>query len=192
MENKNSDCLLWEKAKTGNRKAFEELYIKYTPELYSYGRIFSDDSELVKDCIQDVFSNILRKIDTLKIPENIKYYLLLSVKNQLFMEFRRLRFNSGIDVANLEFEAEHIEYGMQTNNELDERKVYKLKKLINSLPSRQKEILYYRYFQELSIKEISTLMDVKYQSAQNLIQRSLEKLRKSFDILFLIILNVLF
>ncbi len=192
MENKNSDCLLWEKAKTGNRKAFEELYIKYTPELYSYGRIFSDDSELVKDCIQDVFSNILRKIDTLKTPENIKYYLLLSVKNQLFMEFRRLRFNSGIDVANLEFEAEHIEYGMQTNNELDERKVYKLKKLINSLPSRQKEILYYRYFQELSIKEISTLMDVKYQSAQNLIQRSLEKLRKSFDILFLIILNVLF
>ena len=187
MENKNSDCLLWEKAKTGNRKAFEELYIKY-----SYGRIFSDDSELVKDCIQDVFSNILRKIDTLKTPENIKYYLLLSVKNQLFMEFRRLRFNSGIDVANLEFEAEHIEYGMQTNNELDERKVYKLKKLINSLPSRQKEILYYRYFQELSIKEISTLMDVKYQSAQNLIQRSLEKLRKSFDILFLIILNVLF
>ena len=192
MENKNSDCLLWEKAKTGNRKAFEELYIKYTPELYSYGRIFSDDSELVKDCIQDVFSNILRKIDTLKTPENIKYYLLLSVKNQLFMEFRRLRFNSGIDVANLEFEAEHIEYGMQTNNELDERKVYKLKKLINSLPSRQKEILYYRYFQELSIKEISTLMDVKYQSAQNLIQRSLEKLRKSFDILFLIVLNVLF
>lgn len=192
MENKNLDCLLWEKAKTGNQKAFEELYIKYTPELYSYGRIFSDDSELVKDCIQDVFSNILRKIDTLKTPENIKYYLLLSVKNQLFMEFRRLRFNSGIDVANLEFEAEHIEYGMQTNNELDERKVYKLKKLINGLPSRQKEILYYRYFQELSIKEISTLMDIKYQSAQNLIQRSLEKLRKSFDILFLIVLNVLF
>ena len=65
-----------------------------------------------------------------------------------------------------------------------------MEKILSLLTSRQKEIIYYRFIQEMSMEEICTLMDLNYQSAQNLIQRSLKKIRSSMgDInLFLFLL----
>lgn len=70
----------------------------------------------------------------------------------------------------------------------NERK--QVEKILSLLTSRQKEIIYYRFIQEMSMEEICTLMDLNYQSAQNLIQRSLKKIRSSMgDInLFLFLL----
>ncbi|WP_455786691.1 RNA polymerase sigma factor, partial [Parabacteroides goldsteinii] len=69
-------------------------------------------------------------------------------------------------------------------------------KMINEilalLTPRQKEIIYYRFIQELSMDEICILMNLNYQSAQNLIQRSLKKVRQNYDSIevFLLILAI--
>ena len=68
----------------------------------------------------------------------------------------------------------------------------KIQEILNILTPRQKEIIYYRYIQELSFEEICIMMDMNYQSAQNLIQRSLKKVRDmygSIDV-FLLLLSV--
>ncbi len=49
------------------------------------------------------------------------------------------------------------------------------------LSPRQKEIIYYRFVEGLSYEEICQIMDMNYQSTQNLIQRSLKKLRTTFS-----------
>lgn len=64
---------------------------------------------------------------------------------------------------------------------------------MSQLPSRQKEVIYYRYIQELKLDEITGLMGMNYQSVQNLLQRSLKKFRALYDsvTLFIILLLVL-
>ena len=68
----------------------------------------------------------------------------------------------------------------------------KIEKLLSLLTSRQREIIYYRFTQGMSMEEICGLMDLNYQSAQNLIQRSLKKVRQNYDSIevFLLILAI--
>lgn len=64
---------------------------------------------------------------------------------------------------------------------------HQVQKMLSVLTPRQKEIMYYRFVQELPMEDICRLMDLNYQSAQNLIQRSLKKIREACGDLFLIL-----
>jgi RNA polymerase sigma factor (sigma-70 family) len=55
-----------------------------------------------------------------------------------------------------------------------------LNHFINDLPSRQKEALYLRYTQELTVDQIADTLDMNYQSANNLLHRALLSLRKNW------------
>lgn len=50
---------------------------------------------------------------------------------------------------------------------------------MNQLTDRQREVIYHRFIEELSMEEIGVLMQMNTQSVQNLIQRSLKKMRES-------------
>ena len=66
------------------------------------------------------------------------------------------------------------------NNEQYNNQQKKIKEILSILTPRQKEIIYYRFIQEMSMEEICILMDINYQSAQNLIQRSLKKIKQNY------------
>ncbi|MDP4240283.1 MAG: sigma factor-like helix-turn-helix DNA-binding protein, partial [Bacteroidota bacterium] len=63
-----------------------------------------------------------------------------------------------------------------------------LSHVLNDLPSRQKEIIYYRFYEGLEYEEICELMDLKYQSAYNLLQRALSELREIYGASFMSLL----
>ena len=62
--------------------------------------------------------------------------------------------------------------------------------LLNTLSPRQREIIYYRFYEDLKYDEICRLMDLNYQSAYNLLQRSLTKLRESSGISLLLFIQI--
>ncbi|MDL2222388.1 sigma-70 family RNA polymerase sigma factor [Parabacteroides sp. OttesenSCG-928-N08] len=167
---------------SGSDKAFGELYKNYTQFLYEYGMRFTSDSDLVKDCIHDLFLKIYKQRKTLIRPANIKVYLLVSLKNQLLnvlkqsSRYQQSDDEEGFFSFSLSVEEEYIE---------DERQRME-RQLVDSflsvLSPRQKEVIYYRYLQELSIQDICLLMNINYQSAQNLIQKALSNLRSRHNI----------
>ncbi|MCD8179056.1 MAG: sigma-70 region 4 domain-containing protein [Tannerellaceae bacterium] len=53
-----------------------------------------------------------------------------------------------------------------------------IQKILSHLTPRQKEIIYYKFIQELEYDQICELMDLNYQSARNLLQRSLKKIKE--------------
>ena len=63
--------------------------------------------------------------------------------------------------------------------ELCRQQQKKVKDILSILTPRQKEFIYYRFIQEMSMEDICILMDINYQSAQNLIQRSLKKIKQN-------------
>lgn len=191
MDTQESELIIWNKMLEGDSSALKYFYMNYASDLFAYGSLFTSDRELVKDCVQEVFAKIFQRDRNLSSHKNIKYYLLLSLKNQLYMEFRKRKFSSDIEIESLEFTLSDkgaIDMQMEEQEE-EQKRNKKIQDLLNSLPPRQKEIIYYRYIQELSLKEICEIMNLQYQSAQNLIYKAIMKMRDIGLIVYLLILT---
>lgn len=182
----------WKDFIKGDHEAYSWLYTNYVQSLYRYGLRFTSDTELIKDSIQELFTNLYRNRKNLSVPENVKVYLFISFKNNLL---RALSRNAIFDYS----DPETIPFSLEPTVEdtFIEKEEYllqqdKISEVLSLLSPRQQEIIYYRYVQELSFDEICRLMDLNYQSAQNLIQRSLKKIRSAYgDISIVLALCVL-
>jgi RNA polymerase sigma factor (sigma-70 family) len=176
------DSLLWSRLKVGDEKSFSVLFEKYYGSLVRYGSSFSKHSEKVQDCVQDVFADVWLYKHSLRDNANVKAYLLSSVRKRIArLQERDHVFSKITSTDTIEF---LFDFSIEHQLIIDESTadtVNKLNKLINLLPSRQKEALYLRYHQGLSVEQIAEMLDVNYQSANNLLHRGLLNLRKEWN-----------
>ena len=87
----------------GDDQAFAKLYDLYVQMLYNYGLKLTSNQELLKDCIHDVFMKVYSKRGEKAGINNLASYLIISLKNRLFDEFRRQTFTSEDAVEDYEF-----------------------------------------------------------------------------------------
>ena len=182
MENQINDQSKqqWKLFLEGSNDAYAWLYSHYVQHLYELGCRFTSDSELVKDCIQDVFTQIYQHHRNLSFPKNVKVYFMSALKNCLFNSFtRKHRFDVCLSTISSEEEYSFnlsVEESFIADETLTLQEVA-VSQMLNSLSARQREIIYYRFYEKLEYEDICKLMDLNYQSACNLIQRALTKLR---------------
>lgn len=176
------DITLWNNLKDGDEKSFSTLFEKYYGDLVSYGNSLTQNTEKVQDCVQDVFTDIWVYRNGLQSSVVVKAYLLASVRKRIARLherdhiFRKTTSTDSIAFL-LEFSVEH---DLIDDDYATKEKVIHLNKLLNNLPARQKEALYLRYHQGLTVEQIAEMLDVNYQSASNLLHRGLLTLRKDW------------
>lgn len=156
----------WRQFVSGDNDSYCWIYNTYVQILYRYGLRFTSDSEIIKDCIQEVFTSLYKNRDRLVTPENIKVYLFVSLKNCLIRTLYKESLYDRELPENIQFSLEPTVEEVFIKNEQYTNQQRKLKEILSSLPPRQKEIIYYRFIQELSMDEICILMNLNYQSAQ--------------------------
>jgi RNA polymerase sigma factor (sigma-70 family) len=102
------------------------------------------------------------------------------LKNTLFNVFQKDKALYHIDTIEPVFSIEYtMEERMIADEQEKERKEI-MSHILESLTPRQKEVIYYRYVEGIELDEICKLMGMNYQSVQNLIQRSIKKVRSAF------------
>ena len=173
---------LWIRFLSGDHAAYSRLYTEYVQILYRYGSRFTSDGELIKDCIQDIFTTLYQDRHRLgPPPANVKVYLFVSLKNNLARALQKKSKHEplGEDMNPFLLEPTVEEHFIDNESNRNQQKL--IEKILSVLTPRQKEIIYYRYIQELDFDEICTLMQLNYQSAQNLLQRSIKKIREHFQ-----------
>jgi RNA polymerase sigma factor (sigma-70 family) len=148
-------------------------------ELFSYGMRFTPDRELIKDCIQDLFVKIYSNRSNLNCTDNVKLYLFIALKNILFNVFEKDKSLYKMDTIEPVFTVEYTIEDEWIENELEQERRNKINKVLETLTPRQKEVIYYRYTKGLKLNHIGEIMDMNYQSVQNLLQRSIKKLRSA-------------
>jgi RNA polymerase sigma factor (sigma-70 family) len=171
------DQELWSQFLAGNDRAYTQIYKNYVDKLFSYGMRFSSDRELVKDCIQDVFVKIYSNRKRLNHTDNIKLYLYIALKHTLFNVFNKDKSFYQIDTIEPVFNVEYSVEDRIIADEQEEEQKKKINQMLDSLTPRQKEVIYYRYVEGMEMDMICQLMNMNYQSVQNLIQRSIKKVR---------------
>ncbi|MBF7093057.1 sigma-70 family RNA polymerase sigma factor [Flavobacterium sp. ALJ2] len=175
------DSVLWNNLKAGDEKAFSLLFEKHYAQLVRYGNSLSAFAEKVQDCVQDVFTDIWVYRETLDDSVVVKAYLLSSVRKRIARLHERDHiFRKTTTIDSIEF---LFDFSVEHQLIVDEEtfsKVSHLNKLLNSLPGRQKEALFLRYNEGLSVEQIADMLNVNYQSANNLLHRALLNLRKEW------------
>ncbi|OXA78850.1 RNA polymerase sigma factor, sigma-70 family [Flavobacterium aquidurense] len=180
--NSLDDSTLWNNLKEGDEKSFSMLFERYYADLVRYGNSLSPYEEKVQDCIQDVFTDIWVYRSTLQSTVIVKAYLLSCVRKRIARLFERDHiFRKTTSTDSIAFLLEFsVEHDLIDDDYATREKIIHLNRLLNDLPSRQKEALYLRYHQGLTVEQIAEMLDVNYQSASNLLHRGLLSLRKEW------------
>jgi RNA polymerase sigma factor (sigma-70 family) len=163
--------------KAGDETAFSGLYKMYVNRMYNYGMKLSNDAELVKDCIHDVFIRVYRRKDELCTVENFCSYIFISLKNVLIDDVRHRIHSSGVSIDDLTVVAQENIEDTYLRREHDRLRDRKLSNMMQQLSSRQREAITLYYIEEKKYEDICAIMNMNYQSVRNLMHRGLTKLR---------------
>lgn len=168
---------LWYNFRMGDEYSYTSLMEIFTNPMFRYGTRFVENDDFVKDCIQDVFFELWNRREKIRQAESVKAYLFKALRMRIFREKSKWKLTESLD-ENYEF---IIEFDVEANiikQELSEEICSKLRKILDSLPKRQKEILYLRFYEGMDQDKIAEVMDINRQSVYNLLHESILRLRK--------------
>ena len=173
-----TDEALWEAYRKADEKAFAELFQRHYRNLLHYGLKFTPNQQLAEDCIQEVMIRLWTKRYVVKSTESVKYYLLKSYRHILFRKLKQdRRYTEKTEEADSTEEDISVEEGF-IRTESIEMLQRKVGELLNLLTPRQREILYLRFYQNLTPPEIASLLNINTQSVCNIIHRAFSKIRE--------------
>lgn len=164
----------------GNDHAFSELYDLYVQSLYNYGMKLTQDQELLKDCIHDVFVKVYTKRNEKHTINNLSSYIFISLKNRLLDEFRRNTFADDSEVECYDYR--RASEGVEQDYLKTERELFQTAKvahLMNHLTRRQRQAITLYYLEERKYDEICDIMKMNYHSVRNLMHRGMLRLREA-------------
>ena len=193
MNSTTQDFALWTSFREGEKQALGQLLVRYHSVLKHYGLKFRVDESIVEDCIQELFLQLHQNRCQINATESVKHYLLKALRHHILQYLRaqkRITYEElnwdGSGAADLDSETLLIR----------QESMDKLTKLMNvrmaALPNREREALYLRFYEDLSISQIAEVMQVNQQSVSNFLQKALSKLRKQWLVPLILTICIFF
>jgi len=178
----NNIGIIWKSFQEGDKEAFACLYNMYVESLFRYGTKICKDKSLVKDAIQDIFIDLyLKRKNNKTNPENLKYYLILALKRDLIKKIKRKNRLVEETIDELMFEPQYSIEKILINKEEKVELNRNIHKILQEMPSKQKESIYLRFNESMSYTEIAKVMDISIESVRKQVYRALKTLREIFD-----------
>ncbi len=152
---------------------YAEVYKQLFQDLFSYGMQICGNKDLVKDCIQELFSELWKNKKTLTKVKSIKSYLLKCHKRKIRRELKK---GKRLFVAG-SFEFEISQEAKLIHNQQLSKKQYDLNQALKDLTVRQREAIYLRFYNNLSYEQIAQVLNIKTKASYKLIYRALSSLK---------------
>lgn len=171
----HKDEKLVELIKTGDSKAFEQLFNKYWEPLFAAAMLRFQSEELSKDILQELFVDLWKKREALHIHSNVRGYLFTSLKHRIINKIKSEAIRKKYEKMTIQF--------YETNNLATEHQFSRLylkeemEKQMERLPARCREVFELSRVEHMSYNEISKNLDISPKTVGNHIRRALKVLR---------------
>ena len=128
------------------------------------------DEDLANDLFQETFLKVITKLQNHQYADSGKFlWWLTRIAHNVIIDYYRAQRSDKVvdaprenDLSNLR--SDNVMDGNR-ENELSNAQVLKdVKRLMDALPEAQRDVVYMRFYQELSFKEIAKLTNVTYVS----------------------------
>jgi RNA polymerase sigma-70 factor (ECF subfamily) len=167
----------------GNNGAFNVLLDRYQDKAFSYILFVVRNQEVADDIFQDTFMKAIVTIQQGRYVESGKFQAWLTrIAHNLIIDFFRQTKNENC-VSNDEVEYDLFNDVKLTEANVETKMVHEqvlddVKLLIEHLPQNQKEVVFMRYYQGLSFKEIAEVTGVSINTALGRMRYALLNLRR--------------
>ena len=159
-----------------NSIEFEKLYKRFQPSLVSYAYYITKNTEESVELVNDVFLSVWDKRNRLKLDESLKTYLYTAVKNRSINYVKKLKldtiYKERLDAMS-EFEADQS---------LLEKEHHDLvQQIMNDLPPKCKQVFAMSRIDQLSNREIASLLDISIKTVEAQITKALKIFKKKLS-----------
>ena len=145
----------------GNNRAFDLLLQRTQSKLFSYILFVVRDHDKAEDVFQETFVKVITKLNQRKYTVSGKFsaWLMRIAHNVIMDNFREQRSQNiveptqGNDLSNLSSK-DLLDTNVE-NRYVNEQILSDVKKMMNLLPPTQREVVFMRFYQDMSFKEIA-------------------------------------
>jgi RNA polymerase sigma-70 factor (ECF subfamily) len=168
----------------GDNKAFDELLSRTQSKLFTYIMFVVRDHDIADDIFQETFVKVITKLQHGQYTDSGKFqFWLTRIAHNVIMDWYRAQKNGHIVEPNTENDLNAIRTGdiLDTYREtelVNEQVLLDVKKMMNALPAPQREVVYMRFYQQLSFKEIAEMTGVSINTSLGRMRYALINLRR--------------
>lgn len=185
MENLNlmTDDMLVGLYSDGDGKAFEILLNRYKDKLYSYIMFVVRNRDLADDIFQETFVKVIVTLQRGGYTCNGKFgaWITRIAHNLIIDGFRQERNENTVRNDEREYDLFNDARLSDSNiedNMINEQTLRDVRRLMDMLPDNQREVVFMRYYQDLSFKEIADITGVSINTALGRMRYALINMRK--------------
>ncbi len=178
-----ADDKLVEEFMSGNEAAFDVLLKRHQDKLYSYILFIVRNEDMADDLFQETFVKAIVNLRHGRYTSNGKFYAWLTriAHNLLIDQFR----NERNDIMVREIDTEKSEdcatllFDTYRENEISNEQVLKdVRRLMDHLPDAQRQVIYMRFYQDMSFKEIAEATNVSINTALGRVRYGINNMKK--------------
>lgn len=167
----------------GNNQAFDILLDRYKDKLYSYIYFVVRNEEQTEDLFQETFVKAIVTIQQGRYSADGKFGAWLTrIAHNLVIDFFRQERNENV-VSNDEVEIDLFNNANLSDDTIETQMVNEqvlcdVRRLMDFLPENQREVVYMRFYQDLSFKEIAEITGVSINTALGRMRYALLNIRR--------------
>ena len=168
----------------GNNRAFDLLLARNQSKLYSYILFVVHDRDTADDVFQETFVKVITKLHQRKYTNSGKFSAwIMRIAHNVIMDWYREQKAEKIieptidnDLSNLS--SKEVVEGSIENQFVFEQVLDDVKKMMNLLPPTQREVVFMRFYQNMSFKEIAEMTNVSINTALGRMRYAILNLRR--------------
>lgn len=168
----------------GNNKAFDELLERTQSKLFAYIMFVVRNEDVANDIFQETFVKVITKLQEGRYTDSGKFTFWMTriAHNVIIDWFRAQKSEKIIDLAddnNLNnLEGEQVQDTFCESEMVNAQVMNDVKRMMEALPAAQREVVYMRFYQQLSFKEIAEMTGVSINTSLGRMRYALMNLRK--------------
>lgn len=170
----NERKLLGELA-SGNAEAFRLLYEQYWGKIYAVSVFYLKEKSAAEDIVQETFLRIWIKREQLPDVQHFAHYIQTIARNLIISLLRKKIHHDNVELrapGNLQ------ENTWKPSQQLEAKEIAELiKKAVNRLSPKQKQIYLLSSEQKLSLKELAAELNISYDTARQYKSEALKFIR---------------
>ncbi len=169
---------------SGDNKAFDELLSRNQGKLFSYILFIVRDEDKANDLFQETFVKVITKLHEGRYVPSGKFGAwIMRIAHNVIMDWYREQRSRNIVEPTGENDLSNIGMSnlLEANVEsqfVKEQVLTDVKKMMDQLPPTQREVVFMRFYQDLSFKEIAELTGVSINTSLGRMRYAILNLRR--------------
>lgn len=168
----------------GNNRAFDELLSRNQSKLFSYILFVVRDEDKANDLFQETFVKVITKLHQGRYVDSGKFgaWIMRIAHNVIMDWYREQRSRNLIeptdenDLSNLS--GNDVLDSNVENRYVNDQIMFDVKNMMNMLPPTQREVVFMRFYQDLSFKEIAEMTGVSINTSLGRMRYAILNLRR--------------